>query len=209
MKEFYEEKLNETSQRMEVLIESVETSGLNLNIRHHKRSQSLIESITRKWGSMISHHGNNLRVVREQSSDLGPSSPSPRYSGVPDLAKIFSESVDDEDDVQKRKKKEELMRKEDSIKRALTDIYRTAKLLHNYSIMVSLLIDIHFDSSTGTKSVINIIVLSLQFRGGDRITQDLSSLRRSLTRHFLSIRACLRGKYAMMGNRLSSLLLKW
>ncbi len=140
VKEFYEEKFNETSQRMEVLIESVETSGLNLNTRHHKRSQSLMESITRKWGSMINHHGNNLRVVREQISDSGPSSPIPNYSGVPDLAKIFSESMDDEDDVQKRKKKEELIRKEDSIKRALTDIYRTAKLLHNYSIMVSLFI---------------------------------------------------------------------
>lgn len=137
MKEFYEEKLNETSQRMEVLIESVETSGLNLNTRHHKRSHSLIESITRKWGSMIHHHGNNLRAVREHGSDLGPTSPSPRNTGLPDLAKIFSDSMDEEDDVQKRKKKEELMRKEDSIKRALTDIYRTAKLLHNYSIMVS------------------------------------------------------------------------
>jgi hypothetical protein len=45
--------------------------------------------------------------------------------------------MDEQDDVQKRKKKEEMVRKEDSIKRALTDIYRTAKLLHNYSIMVS------------------------------------------------------------------------
>lgn len=161
MKEFYETKLNETSQRMEVLIESVETSGLNLNTRHHKRSQSLIESITRKWGSMISHHhGNNLRVVREHGSDLGPTSPTttttttttarPSHSGgLPDLSKIFSESMDEEDDVQKRKEKEELMRKEDSIKRALTDIYRTAKLLHNYSIMVSLSIShLWLDRST-------------------------------------------------------------
>jgi hypothetical protein len=134
VKEFYEEKLNETSQRMEVLIESVESSGLNLDARHHKRSQSLIESITRKWGSMIHNHGNNLRAVREHGSDLGPTDTG---TGLPELSKIFSESMDEQDDVQKRKKKEEMVRKEDSIKRALTDIYRTAKLLHNYSIMVS------------------------------------------------------------------------
>jgi hypothetical protein len=139
VKEFYEEKLNETSQRMEVLIESVESSGLNLDARHHKRSQSLIESITRKWGSMIHNHGNNLRSVREHGSDLGPTGTNTNTTttGLPELSKIFSESMDEQDDVQKRKKKEEMARKEDSIKRALTDIYRTAKLLHNYSIMVS------------------------------------------------------------------------
>jgi hypothetical protein len=32
-----------------------------------------------------------------------------------------------------------LERESDSIKRALTDVYRNAKMLHNYSIMVSCL----------------------------------------------------------------------
>ena len=35
----------------------------------------------------------------------------------------------------------DLVREADSIKRAITDIYRTAKLLHNYSIMVSTFIN--------------------------------------------------------------------
>ncbi len=129
VKSFYEEKLNEISQRMEVLVDSVDTSGLNLNTRQHQRSRSLIESITQKWGSMI--HGNGLRPVRDREHYNAPG------TGMPDLAKIFSESMDDDDETQKREKKEELLRKEDSIKRAITDIYRTAKLLHNYSIMVS------------------------------------------------------------------------
>ena len=83
--------------------------------------QAVLESwITKKLGSMI--HGDRLRPVRKRSS-------------IPDIEKVFSES--DDDPLEKERKEVERVKKSDSIKRAITDIYRTAKLLHNFSILVS------------------------------------------------------------------------
>mmetsp|Transcript_16374 Transcript_16374/g.29704 ORF Transcript_16374/g.29704 Transcript_16374/m.29704 type:complete len:872 (-) Transcript_16374:91-2706(-) len=127
VKDFYEKKTNEISQRMEVLVESAGTSGLNIKKQKHHIKSGLVESITQRFESML--HGNSVRTLNESS--------------LPDLDFQFSASLDDEDpgrkleggETDKKKKKEELARNSDSIKRAITDIYRTAKLLHNFSIM--------------------------------------------------------------------------
>ena len=132
MKDFYEKKTNEISQRMEVLVESAGTSGLNIKKQKDHMKSGLVESITQRFESML--HGNSVRNLNESSL---------RSSTVPDLDFEFSVSLDDEDPgrkleggkLDKKKKKEELARNSDSIKRAITDIYRTAKLLHNFSIM--------------------------------------------------------------------------
>ena len=134
VKDFYKEKTDEISQRMEVLVESVDTSGLN-KIKPKKEKHSLVESITNKFESMMAKGGGSHH----------------RRGSLPQMELQFSESLDDvdvdpenkpsggggggKDDFEKKRKKEDLLRKSDSIKRAITDIYRTSKLLHNYSIM--------------------------------------------------------------------------
>ena len=69
-------------------------------------------------------HGDCLRPVRKRSS-------------IPDIETVFSESDDRDNVLEKERKEVERVKKSDSIKRAITDIYRTAKLLHNFSILVS------------------------------------------------------------------------
>jgi hypothetical protein len=59
-------------------------------------------------------------------------------SEIPALGGILSESAAEEGGdelLDERRKKDAYMRKSDSIKQAITDAYRTSKLLHNYSIM--------------------------------------------------------------------------
>ena len=119
MKTFYNEKTDEISERMEILLESVAVSGMKP--KTHTKKSSLVVSMTNRLESMM--HGIHHT----------------RRSSVPDVN--LQQSLSDmEDDIERRRKKEELLRKADSIKRAVTDIYRTSKLLHNYSIMVSALV---------------------------------------------------------------------
>ncbi|KAL3767430.1 hypothetical protein ACHAW5_004823 [Stephanodiscus triporus] len=122
VQDFYNEKTDEISQRLEVLVESVDTSGLQPKEKYEKR-KSLVQTLTYRFEEMLQGKGN----LRDNSI---------RVSKIPDLGDIFSgESMDDEDGLNNKKKRDEMMRKSDSIKRAITDVYRTSKLLHNYSIM--------------------------------------------------------------------------
>jgi len=119
VKEFYDSKTNEISQRMEVLVEGFATSGLKLNKTNKK---NMVESITEKFET----------IMRRRSVITM------RRGSIPDVDTQFSESMeieDLEDEFGMDRSKEEMLRKSDSIKRAITDIYRTAKLLNNYSIM--------------------------------------------------------------------------
>ena len=136
VKDFYEQKTNEISQRMEVLVESVDTSGLDINKRHQQPAGGIVDAMTQKFEGLL----QGLRPGRRESVSHDA------VGGHPSLDVKHSESLDDDyDDIErilrgeasaeKRREKEELARKLDSIKRAITDIYRTAKLLHNYSIM--------------------------------------------------------------------------
>jgi len=119
--DFYQEKTDEISQRMEVLVESVDTSGLKIK---KPRRESGVDWIANKFEAMM--HRNPLNESNRTLTD-----------GL-----RFSESLEDEDpegkvgdDLAKKEKKEAFVRKSDSIKRAITDIYRTSKLLNNFSIM--------------------------------------------------------------------------
>jgi hypothetical protein len=116
VQDFYNEKTDEISERLEVLVESVDTSGLKP--KESQRRKSMVQTLTCKFEEMLQgagHRGHEKGV-------------SIRVSALPDISDIFSqESMDDD----------EMMRKSDSIKRAITDVYRTSKLLNNYSIMVS------------------------------------------------------------------------
>lgn len=132
VQDFYNEKTDEISQRLEVLVESVDTSGLQPKEKYDRR-KSLVQTLTNKFEEILVGKGN----LRDTSI---------RVSKIPDLGDIFSgESMDDEDGLNNKKRRDEMMRKSDSIKRAITDVYRTSKLLHNYSIMVSIQLVVSLD----------------------------------------------------------------
>ena len=123
VQDFYNEKTDEISQRLEFLVESADTSGLKP--KEHQRRPSMVQTFTSKFEKIL-----------HRSGKMGHA----RVSSVPDIRDILAqESMDDEDEKANQKKRDEMMRKSDSIKRAITDVYRTSKLLHNYSIMVSMI----------------------------------------------------------------------
>jgi hypothetical protein len=117
VKGFYQEKSHEISQRIDGLLESVASSVKTEKKNHHRRSSSLEGWIVKKFGPMI--HGDRLRTVRE-------------HSLISTIEAVFAESFDDD-----AAKEHDRVKNTDSIKRAITDVYRTAKLLHNFSILVS------------------------------------------------------------------------
>lgn len=129
VKIFYNEKTHEVSQRIEVLVESVGASHLDIKKRKQQKSRSIVNSITQRFESML--YGG-LPPLNESER---------RSSSVPDLDLEVSGSDDEGashrpgDGLDTKKKDEQLARNSGSIKRAITDIYRTAKLLHNFSIM--------------------------------------------------------------------------
>ena len=114
---------------MEALKESVDTSRVNFK-QKPRRSSNLVETITQRFETMM--HGKHLPGHTRSDS-------SPSY----EIRLAKSVSDDDVHDLESQLKRQsssdkmDLERESDSIKRALTDIYRTAKMLHNFSIMVS------------------------------------------------------------------------
>lgn len=137
---FYHEKTNEISQRIDGLIESVPEKTKKKKKPPHRRTHSLEKWISKKFGPMI--HGDHLRSVVKVATNKHP-------RDLPDIEGVFQESFnEDDDDVvhqdeeekeedNKRNAQKELdrVKKLDSIQRAITDIYRTSKLLHNYCIL--------------------------------------------------------------------------
>lgn len=133
---FYHETMNEISQRIDGLIESVPKTKEKKS-PPHRRTQSLENWISKKFGPMI--HGDHLRSVVKGATNKHP-------QDLPDIEGVFQESFNEEDEVledtqveeaNKRNTQKELdrVKKLDSIQRAITDVYRTSKLLHNYCIL--------------------------------------------------------------------------
>lgn len=126
MAHFYAEKINEIKAEVEVLVDVVGASGIEMKKSSQRRKISSVVSVAvQRFESIM--HGTKVGTLSENS---------PSNSPVPDMEVQLSESLDDEylghlDS----KKKDEFLKSADSIKRAITDIYRTAKLLHNFSIM--------------------------------------------------------------------------
>lgn len=136
VRSFYQQKTDEISERMDILVENVGSSGLKVNKPKESKRSSLVDKMTQKFESML--YGMSSHVNANNND------------AIPGMGIEFSESLEDDEDpeqklvdeMERKKKKEEFVRNTDSIKRAITDIYRTAKLLHNYSIMVSSFFDV-------------------------------------------------------------------
>lgn len=129
VKHFYQDKLHELSEHIEAIIESVDTSHIKQKPKKSRKS-SLIDDLVMKF--------ENVMHVKKASVSSVDNIPSIRMSVSCDssedlldsespLLKVRSQSSSD---------KLDLERESDSIKRALTDVYRNAKMLHNYAIMV-------------------------------------------------------------------------
>jgi len=158
--DFYHEQLDDISQRMEALIESVDTSQFKPPKKKVKRGSTLVGAMKERFEAMM--HGHALS---SSSSVLGQNFSDKDLFAMDEVHLSLSDDADDLDwdtDPERRMKnrsfgddkygkqssgkegrrKEEmrrakldLVRESDSIKRAIADIYRTAKLLHNFSIM--------------------------------------------------------------------------
>lgn len=122
---FYDERTQEISQRIDVLVDTVGSSGFadvreKVSGRQNKRTSifdRILHGGSAMWGELSHSRGD---------------------SSLPDIHLDHSESIDlDEENVAggRQQLHRELKRSSDSIKRAIEDMYRTAKLLHNYSIM--------------------------------------------------------------------------
>lgn len=184
--DFYQEKLNEISQRTDGLLESVDASFGQPKKYHHRRSRSLEDWITKKLGSMI--HGDRLRL-RKRSS-------------IPDIERVFSESDDEDDALEKERKEVEKVKISDSIKRAIADVYRTAKLLHNFSILVSPCIRRNLEFVSYLQCHPSCSLLG-------RIIQDFPRSQRIGTEIFPSIKAGSKENVATKGCSSICSLQKW
>lgn len=133
VKDFYEDKLHEIGEHIEAIIESVDTSHIKERPKKIRRSSMLNELV---------HKFENVMHSKKTYGDL---------RGVDNIPSIRASASCDSDDVvldaespiikmrsQLSSDKLDLERESDSIKRALTDVYRNAKMLHNYCIMVSI-----------------------------------------------------------------------
>jgi hypothetical protein len=146
--EFYAEQLNDVSQRMEAL--RVDTAFLDESakkrrkMKQARRRSTIVENMKNKFESLIHGNGGSIRAMHsmdEENTDL-------------DVLRTFTSSGDEEYETPTKNntttnnnnnktkrgggEDEESLRRKldlDSIKRAMDDIYRTAKLLHNFSIM--------------------------------------------------------------------------
>lgn len=130
VKMFYEDKLAELSEHIEAIIESVDTSALKLATPKKSRKSSLIDRL------VVQFEKTHLKKASE--FDI----PAIRTSAVfGDSSDDLMASYDSDSPLKKTRSKNpellDLERESDSIKRALTDVYREAKMLHNYAIMVS------------------------------------------------------------------------
>lgn len=88
VQDFYNEKTDEISQRMEVLVESVATSGIKPTEKQCQRRAGLVQALTVKIEAIL-----HMKNVHERDE-----------SEIPALGEIFSESVD-EDEFDKKQKK--------------------------------------------------------------------------------------------------------
>ena len=130
VKMFYEDKLAELSEHIEAIIESVDTSALKLATPKKSRKSSPIDRL------VVQFEKTHLKKASE--FDIPAIRASAEFG---DSSDDLMASYDSDSPLKKTRSKNpellDLERESDSIKRALTDVYREAKMLHNYAIMVS------------------------------------------------------------------------
>eukprot|EP00956_Cyclotella_meneghiniana_P005427 scaffold6818_cov93-Cyclotella_meneghiniana.AAC.4 len=131
VKMFYEDKLAELSEHIEAIIESVDTSALKLATPKKSRKSSLIDRLVVQFEKTHLKKASEFDIPAIRTSAVfGDSSD--------DLMAVMTSDDSDSPLKRTRSKNPELLdleRESDSIKRALTDVYREAKMLHNYAIM--------------------------------------------------------------------------
>ena len=127
VKDFYEDKLHEIGEHIEAIIESVDTSHIKQHPKKN-RTSSLIDELVTKFESVMHNRklSDNIPSIRTTAS-VDSAEDIISDTENPNIMKLRSQSSSDKLDIE---------RESDSIKRALTDVYRNAKMLHNYSIMV-------------------------------------------------------------------------
>lgn len=132
MNSFYFEQQKELDSRLKVLVENVVeeygTKGGTPAI--HRRKRSLAQNLVSRFQRTVQH--DSFRTVRHAGS-----SDSYELSSKP--VHIAHESISGDpfidDPAMAGDEYSEGLKASDSIQRAMTDMYRTAKLLHNFAIM--------------------------------------------------------------------------
>lgn len=127
VKAFYSDKLHEIGEHIEAIIESVDTSHVKQHSKKN-RTGSLIDELVTKFENVMHNRklSDNIPSIRTAAS-VDSAEDIISDAENPNSTKLRSQSSSDKLDIE---------RESDSIKRALTDVYRNAKMLHNYSIMV-------------------------------------------------------------------------
>lgn len=123
MNTFYFERVEELESRLKVLVESVvEEYGTKGTPAVHRRKMSIVEKMVYRIERTVKHENS------ASFSDSNEHKP----------VHIAHESAIDpfiDDPVLSGEDYSDKLKASDSIQRAMTDMYRTAKLLHNFAIM--------------------------------------------------------------------------
>lgn len=118
---FYDTKLEELEDRLKLLVDSVHSSEYFAKTRRSRSSS----------GDDMGHHRRlsvKEMIHRLQSINI-------QKPGKPEIELIDDELSDTEEKDAEQNVDEDRIRESDSVRRAIMDQYRMAKLLHNFSIM--------------------------------------------------------------------------
>lgn len=147
VQDFIDRNSADEAHRMEALLETVDATGFNKKRKDdrermlQRKSQSVLGSITERLETLMFKQAPHSESIDQSKRST---------SSIPHLEYSVSMDFDDQENVlgdlmgnrtysgataENDQERLDLVRKSDSIRRAITDNYRTAKLLHNYCIM--------------------------------------------------------------------------
>ena len=142
---FIEQNSADEAQRMEALLETVDTSGFKKKRKEdrarmmlHSKSPSVLGSITERLETLIFKQAPDSGSIDQNQGSTRSSIPRldlPESIDFDDPENVLGNSTYSGASAENDQERLDLVRKSDSIRRAITDNYRTAKLLHNYCIM--------------------------------------------------------------------------
>jgi hypothetical protein len=125
---FYFERTEELNSRLNVLVESVVeeygTKGGATPVIHHKRKQSLAAEMVSRIQRVVTHKETTAPQQQQQ-----------RQVHVPHDSSYDDDNMLTDPGLEFGDEYTNELKASDSIQRAMTDMYRTAKLLHNFAIM--------------------------------------------------------------------------
>lgn len=133
MNAFYFERVDEINSRLKVLVESVleEFAAQGGTPLTHRRKRSLAENFVSRISRAV-HHERSISSMSDQGIFA-------KAMNIPHGSMRSGEDLSNdpsmEDPGLDGEEYYEKLKASDSIQRAMTDMYRTAKLLHNFAIM--------------------------------------------------------------------------